>query len=35
MGKSTPFAGNEVFGECIMTVRDKKAAYINGGIING
>ena len=35
MGKSTPFAGNEVFGECIMTVRDKKVAYINGGIING
>lgn len=35
MGKSTPFAGNEVFGECIMTIRDKKAAYINGGIING
>lgn len=35
MGKSTPFVGNEVFGECIMTVRDKKAAYINGGIING
>ncbi len=35
MGKSTPFAGDEVYGECIMTVRDGNAAYINGGIING
>ncbi len=29
MGRSTPFKGAEVYGECIMTVRDLKAAYIN------
>jgi len=31
MGRSTPFAGAEVFGKCLMTVCDGKVAYAEKG----
>ena len=34
MGKSTPFIGHDVFGECIMTVSKNKVAYRNKKYIN-
>ena len=34
MGKSTPFIGHKVFGECILTVSGGKVAYKNEKYIN-
>ena len=33
MGRSTPFAGNSVYGKCIATVVDGKVAYIDEKIM--
>ena len=30
MGKATPFEGNELYGECLMTVKDGKIVTLNG-----
>ena len=30
MGRSTPFEGKKVFGECLLTVYDGKAVYVKG-----
>ncbi len=32
-GKSTPFSGYEVYGRCLLTVRDGKIAYTDNSII--
>lgn len=33
MGKSTPFAGGEVYGKCVLTVKDGNALYIDKSIL--
>ena len=33
MGKSTPFAGEHVFGRCRLTVADGKIAWSDGTLI--
>jgi dihydroorotase len=33
MGRSTPFAGNSVYGKCVATVVDGKIAYIDEKIM--
>ena len=30
MGKATPFEGNELYGECLLTVKDGKIVTLNG-----